>query len=39
MVRLAMRLTQRSGGWQVAAGDGARVAQIGFSCHAAADAS
>jgi len=39
MVRLAMRLKQGSGGWQLAAGDGARVAQIGFSCHAAAGGS
>jgi hypothetical protein len=37
MVRLAMRLASSHGGWQIAAGDGARVAQIGFLCHDAAD--
>ena len=36
MLRLAMRLARGSGGWQVFAGDGARVTQIGFSCHDAA---
>jgi len=37
MVRLAMRFAQSGGRWQVGAGDVARVAQIGFVCHDAAD--
>jgi len=37
MVRLAMRLTRSGAAWEVAAGDRARVTQIGFACRAAAD--
>jgi len=37
MARLAMRLSQNNGAWRAAAGDGARVTQIGLACQDTAD--
>jgi len=35
MLRLAVRLARSSSAWHIAAGDSARMSQIGFACHEA----